>query len=86
MNEGKLWSRDNKILLCVWVLLTVACVLTLLAKQGFIGFGDVVSAMLYACFLLWLWRRPSPSRQQRYEVVVVSEPEHSRPLIEERRN
>lgn len=82
----ELMSRDNKILLCVWVLFAVACVLVLLAKQGSIGFGDVVFAMLYACFWLWVWRRPSSSKKPRYEVVVVSEPEHSRPLIEERRN
>lgn len=84
MNE--LTSRDNKILLCVWVLATVACVLLLLAKQDYIGFGDVVFAMLYAGFVVLLWRRASPRSKQRYEVVVVNQPEHSRPLIEERRN
>lgn len=84
MNE--LISRDIKILLCEWVLVAVACVLLLLAKQDSIGWGDVVFAMLYAGFLLWVWRRASPSKKQRYEVVVVSQPDNSRPLIEERRN
>lgn len=75
MNE--LPSRDNKILLCVWVLATIACVLLLLGKQDYIGFGDVVFAMLYACFVVWVWRQPSPRSKPRYEVVVVNQPDNN---------
>lgn len=83
MNE--LTSRDIKILLCVWVFSACVYAQKCLEQTGHIDLGDVVFYIVASCVVVWGLLKSSPSRKQPYEVVVVNEPENSRPLIEERK-
>lgn len=83
MNE--LTPREKKILLCAWVLSACVYAQKCLEQNGVIGFGDIVFFTLFSCFWLWVCLRPSSSKKQRYEVVVVNQPDNNPIHLIERR-
>ena len=68
----KLSSTTKNRLALLYFLAAAAYVLFWLADRS-IGFTEIILLTLYACFVVWIWRQPSPARplaSSRYEVEV----------------